>query len=247
MQHQAQGLQRQFAGHAAGIVSVLAGPSALPSHEVVLALADELARNAQRVWLVGSAGSELAASAGCRPLLSWRTGRPAGEQLIKMGRYALLHAPHVLAGEKALVREVTAGRDCDCLLFDGGRFVPEHAPIEPSTLQTLVVLLGKDDAEPAYALIKALHLQRSPASVVLLGEAAFRVAQTATNFLGATLESQKSKAGLYQNGNKQPETSSITLSIAPNLAWVVSRIMQNDQHKVAHGGIGKGAEQINER
>jgi hypothetical protein len=247
MQHQAQGLQRLFSAHAARTVSVLAGPSAPTGHEFVLALAAELLQCGQAIYLVDTGAGELSHKLGCRPLLAWQPNRPLGEQVIHAGAYGLLHAPGCLAGDRGLADAAAASRACDFLLFGGGRFSRSEAPLDAATPQTLVLLLGRQDAEAGYALLKALNVACSPARVLLLGEAAELVAQTAKKFPMQNLEHPKTAQGLYQNGNRREETSSNTLTFAPNLTWVVSRITQNDQPRVAHGGSGKSAEKVYKR
>jgi hypothetical protein len=236
--HQARGLQRIFSGQGPRLVSVLAGPSAPSSHEFVLALAAELSRNARRVWLVDTGSDALSSRLGCRPLLPWRASQPLDDQVISAGAYGLLHAPGCLAGDVAFASAAASCRSCDFLLVDGGRFGLTHAPLDPASAQTLIVLLGKHDAEAGYALAKALAAQHSPAQVLLLGEASNSVAQAVKYFDKQNLENLKSGPGLYQIDNNGMETSSNTLTIEANLRWVVSRIMQNDQPKVAHGGCG---------
>jgi hypothetical protein len=247
VQHQAQGLQQLFSGHAARVVSVLAGPSAPASHEFVLALAAELTGQAQRVWLVERDAVVLSQALGCRPLLSWRASQPLEQQVIRAGAYGLIRAPGCMAGDPALANAARESRGCDCLLFDGGRFSPDEAALAPGSDQTVIVLLGNRDAEAGYALLKALKAANSPAHVLLMGEVADSVSQTLEHFMAQTAENRQTAGGLCQIDNKAPETSSNTLTIAPNLTWVVSRIMQNDQPKVAHGGCGKSAEEVYER
>jgi hypothetical protein len=242
-QHQAQGLQRLFSNRGPRLVSVLAAPSAPPSDEFVLALAAELARKGQRVWLVETEANKLSGRLGCRPLLRWQANRQLREQVISTGNYALLYAPGCPAGDKIFAGAAAACRDCDFLLFDAGRFSSTEALIDPATAQTLIVLLGKQDAETGYALFKALTASHSPAQLLLIGEVADQVAQAAKYFSNQNPESLQTAGTLSLIGNKTQETSSNTLTFAPNLTWVVSRITQNDQPKVAHGGIGKGAEE----
>lgn len=239
-QHQAQGLQRLFSGGAASLVSVLAGPGIADSDAFVLDLAAALVRRGQRVWLAETETGKLAGRLGCRPLLPWQASRSLEEQMISAGDYGLLRAPRI-AGDPAFAQAVAGCHGCDVVLFDGGPFSPTEAPLDPVAPQTLVALLGKEDAEAGYALAKALR--RSPARLLLLGEAAEAVAQAARYFMGENLECLKTGKDLCQIGNSRQETSSNTLTIAPNLTWVVSRIMQNDQSRVAHGGSGgKGAQ-----
>jgi len=242
MQHQAQGLQRLFSGNAARTVSVLAAPGAPPSHDFVLRMAAELASRGRRVRLVETGAGELSARLGCRPLLPWRANRSLEEQLIGAGDHELLHAPGCMAGDAALV--AAAGRNCDCLLFDGGRFSAVAAPLDPATAQTLVILLGQADAEAGYALVKGLGLSRSLARLLLAGEAAASVARAAGHFMGKAPEIRQAEDELCQIGNRRQETSSNTLTIEANLRWVVSRITENDQPRVAHGSCGKGAEEV---
>ena len=246
-QHQARGLQRMFAGHGARVVSVMAGPSAPESHEFVLALAAELSRNAHRVWLVEGMGGAISKQLGCRPLLPWRANQPLEQQVIRAGSYGLIHAPNCMAGDAVLAGAARENRGCDYLLFDGRRFTQNEALLDPASEQTVIVLLGGQDAEAGYALVKALITKQSPGRILLLGEAADSVAQATRQFMGQGVESRQTEAGLCQIGNKKSETSSNTLTIAPNLAWVVSRITQNDQPKVAHGGFSKGAEEVYKR
>jgi hypothetical protein len=246
-QHQAQGLQRMFSGRAVRMLSVLSGPSAPDSHGFVLALADELSRRNRPVWLVETDAGRISQQLGCRPLLPWRASQPLQQQVIRAGGYGLIHAPGIPAGDAALANAALESHGCDHLLFDGGRFSQAEAPLDPGTTQTLVVLLGKQDAEAGYALIKALEAAHSCVRVLLLGEVAERIAQTARRFLHRAVESRQARAEVCQIGNRRTETSSNTLTIESNLTWVVSRIMQNDQPKVAHGGSGKGAEEVYER
>lgn len=247
MQHQAHGLQQLFSGQGAVIVSVLAGPSATPSHEFVLELAAALSHEDYRLLLVETGAGKLCAAAGCRPLKPWQVGRPLKEQIVQAGSYGLLHAPEVMAGDASLINAVKAQGQCDFVLFDGGRFSKTAAPLEPSAEQFLIVLLGKEDAEAGYALVKALNTEASPARVLLVGGPGDRVAQTASFFLNRPRESAKSSPLLSQNDNSRAETSSNTLSFGPNLTWVVSRIIQNDQPKVAHGGSSNSAEKVYDR
>lgn len=247
VQHQAQGLQQLFSGHATHVVSVLAGPSAQASHEFVLALAAELSGQAQRVWLVERDAAVLSQALGCRPLLPWRASQPLAQQVIHAGEYGLIHAPGIMASDATLAGAARESRGCDCLLFDGGRFSPDEAALDPVSDQTVIVLLGNRDAEAGYALLKALNAANSPARVLLMGETADSVSQTFGHFMAQTGESRQAAGGLCQIDNKAPETSSNTLTIAPNLTWVVSRIMQNDQPKVAYGGCGNSAEEVYER
>jgi hypothetical protein len=242
--HQAQSLQRLFGGQAASLVSVLAGPSAPDSSVFILSLAATLAGSGQRVWLAETDAGSLSSGLGCRPLLPWQAGRCLEEQVISTRAYGLLRGPR-LAGDAAFAQAVAGCRHCDVVLFDGGRFSLTEAPLDPATAQILIVLLGQEDAEAGYALVKALR--HSPARLLLLGEAADRIAQAARDFMGKPLESLKTGPGLCQIGNSRQETSSNTLTIGPNLTWVVSRITQNDQPKVAHGGCGEGAEEVYKR
>lgn len=242
MRHQAQGLQQLFSGHSARPVSVLAAPSAPHSHDFVLGMAAELTRRGQRVRLVETGTGELSARLGCRPLLPWQAGRPLEEQLISAGNYGLLHAPGRMAGDAALV--AAASRNCDYLLFDGGRFSPAAVPLDPATAQMLVILLGQADAEAGYALVKGLKISCPPARLLLVGEAAGSVARAAGHFMDVALEIALTGDDLCQIGNRKQETSSNTLTIEANLRWVVSRITENDQPKVAHGSCGKGAEEV---
>jgi hypothetical protein len=244
-QHQAQGLQSLFSNHGPRLVSVLAAPSAPASHEFILALAAELARKTGRVWLVETETNKLSGRLGCRPLLPWQASRPLDLQVISAGSYGLLNAPGCSVGDKVFASAAAACRDCDFLLFDAGRFSSTEVPIDATTAQTLIILLGKQDAETGYALVKALTASRSPARVLLIGEVADQVAQAAKYFSNQSLESLGTGVGLSQIDNKIQETSSNTLTFAPNLRWVVSRITQTDQLKVAHGGLGKGAEEAN--
>lgn len=244
-QHQAQGLQRLFSSHRSPrIVSVLATPHASDSHEFVLGLADALVRSDQRVWLVESEVGKLSAKLGCRPLLPWQDGRPLDAQVVTAGRHGLLHAPGCMAGDAAIVAAIQACHNCDFLLFDGGRFSLAEAALEPATAQTIVILLDKEDAETAYALIKALKANLSPARVLLIGETADRLAQMVRQFMNEEAEYPKTGGNLSQISNKRQETSSNTLTFDPNLMWVVSRITKNDQPKVAHGGFGKSAKEV---
>ncbi len=244
MQHQAFGLQQLFSGHAMHMVSVLSGASAPDSSEFVLALAAELARHDRRVWLVETEGGRISNKLGCRPLLPWRANLPLQQQVIRAGAYWLIHAPGIPAGDAALANAALESRGGGHLLFDGGRFSQAQAPLDPATVQTLVILLGKQDAEAGYALLKALAAAQSPARVLLLGEVADRVAQAAGQFLNRGVESRQTEPDMCQIGNRKSETSSNTLTIESNLTWVVSRIMQKDQPKVAHGGCGEGAEEV---
>lgn len=237
-----------FAGGACCTVSVLCGPTAPDGSEFSLALAAGLARQAYRVWLVECAdGNRISHLLGCLPLLSWRAGLPLQQQVIDAGMCGLVYAPGAMAGDAALENAAAESRRCDFLLFDGGRFSLGEAPVDAAASQTLVLLLGKADAEAGYALLKALKTKQSPARVLLLGEVAEVLAQSVSRFMGWVPESRQTEIVLCQIGNRQPETSSNTLTIASNLAWVVSKITQNDQPKVAHGGCGEGAEEIFER
>lgn len=246
MQHQALGLQRMFGGETARVVSVLGGPTAPDCGEFSQALAAELARQGSQVWLVESAG-DISHRLGCRPLLPWRAGLSLEQQVIDAGAYGLIHAPGVMAGEASLVRAAIESRGCDILLFAGGRISSSEAPLDPFTQQTLVLLLDKADAEAGYALLKALKNNEYSVHVILFGGCAEAVSHCALNFLGWLPGSRQGARALCQNGNMPPETSSNTLTIAPNLAWVVSRITQNDQPRVAHGGSGEGAEEVFKR
>ncbi|MEW6132220.1 MAG: hypothetical protein AB1591_03515 [Pseudomonadota bacterium] len=244
MQHQALGLQRLFGGETARVVSILSGPAAPDGAGFALALAAELARQGRRAWLVECAGG-ISHRLGCRPLLSWRADDQSLErQVIDAGAYGLIHAPGAMAGEMSLARAAIESRGCDFLLFAGGRISPSEAPLDPCARQTLVLLLGKTDAEAGYALLKALKKNEYPVRVVLLGEGAEAVSHCAFNLLGWQTEARQTAQRLCQNGNMPPVTSSNTLTIAPNLAWVVSRITQKDQLKAAHGGSGEGAEEV---
>ena len=224
MRHQAQGLQQLFSGPAMRTVSVIAGPSAQNSREFVLALTAELAGEDRRVWLVETVAGTISGKLGCRPLLPWRANQPLAQQVIRAGACGLIHAPGVVAGDAALARAAAAGRACDYLVFDGGRFSGGEAPLEPATAQTLVVLLGEGDAEAGYALAKALQASHSPARVLLAGDEADGVAQAARHFLKLAVESRQTAGALCQFGNTRPETSCNTLSFTSNLTWVVSRI-----------------------
>lgn len=242
--HQAQGLQRLFSGQAAHVTSVLAGPSASDSREFVLALAAELVRAARRVWLVETVAGAISRTLGCQPLLPWRASQPLAQQIIHAGSFGLIHAPGVSAGDAVLSGAVEESGGCDHLLFDGGRFSPAEAPLDPATAQTLVILLGQADAEAGYVLVKGLKLSRSPARVLLVGEAADCVARAARHCMAAGLEIVPTGDNLCQIDNRKQETSCNTLTIEANLRWVVSRIMENEQPRVAHGSCGKGAEEV---
>ena len=241
---QARGLQQMFSGRAVSVVSVVSGPSAPDSHPFVLALARELSRDGGRVWLAASSAA-IARELGCRPLLPWRAGLPLAPQIISTGQgYGLIHAPQGMAGDTALSGAVNDARSCDFLLFDGGRFSLGEAPIDAAANQVLVILLGCQDGESGYALVKALRQSQSPARVLLVGEAADSIGQTAAQFLGWRVESRQVEAGLCQIGNKSPVTSSNTLSAMTNLRWVLSRISQNYHSRAAHGGGSEGAKKV---
>jgi hypothetical protein len=247
VQHQAEGLRQLFSGRSADMISVLAGPSAPDSHDFVLALAAALARESRRVWLVETTAGKISEKLGCRPLLPWRASQPLRQQVIRAGAYGLIHAPGSVAGNAEVAAAAAESQGCDYLLIDGGRFSLREAPLDPAAEQTLIVLLGVEDAEAGYALVKGLKAERSLARVLLMGEAADSVAQTVSRYMEAGSGSRQTADGMCQIGNTRPETSSNTLTIAPNLTWVVSRITQKDQPKVAHGGSGKGAEEVYER
>jgi len=246
-QHQAQGLHRMFRAHATHLVSVLAAPSAPASNAFTLALAAELSRQGWRVWLVEREPGAISQALGCRPLLPWRASLPLVQQVILAGDYGLIHAPGGMAGDATLAAAARESRGCDFLLFDGGRFSQEEAPLDPRMAQSVIVLLGVHDAEAGYALVKALQAARSPARLVLMGDAAESISRTHAHFTKRPMDGSPTAGIVCQIGNTRPETSSDTLTIAPNLTSVVSRIMQNDQPKVAHGGSGKGAEEVYER
>ncbi len=244
--HQAGGLQRLFSGEAMRVASVLAGPSAPPSQGFALALAAAWAKTERRVWLAAAGAGELAQALGYLPLRPWRASLPLAPQVIQAGAYGVIHAPGALAGEAALTDAAAQSRACDCLLFAGRRFSASEAPLVPSAAQTLIVLLGKRDAEAGYALVKGLAVSHSPAHVLLLGAVAERVAQAARQFLNLELAGRHMAAEVCQIGNRPAGTSSNTLSFDSNLTWVVSRIMQNDQPKVGYGGGSKRAEEVYE-
>ena len=248
MPHQAQGLRRLFSSRGTRVVSVLAGPTAADEGEFVQALANRLSREDGRpVWLVDAVAGRIADRLGCRPLLPWRADLPLSRQVIRAGACGLIYAPGVLAGDAALARAAGDSRACGFLLFDGGRFTTTGAPLDRFTPQTLVALLGKRDAEAGYALAKALAATPSPSRLLFLGETADRAAQAARHFLNQAAEGCQARAEVCQIDNRRPETSSNTLTIEPNLTWVVSRIMQNDQPKVAHGGCSNSAEEVYQR
>lgn len=248
MPHQAQGLRRLFSSQDTRVVSVLAGPTAADEGEFVQALANRLSREDGRpVWLVDAVAGRIADRLGCRPLLPWRADLPLSRQVIRAGACGLIHAPGVLAGDAALARAAGDSRACGFLLFDGGRFTTTGAPLDRFMPQTLVVLLGKRDAEAGYALAKALAATPLPSRLLFLGETADRAAQAARHFLNQAAEGCQARAEVCQIDNRRPETSSNTLTIEPNLTWVVSRIMQNDQPKVAHGGCSNSAEEVYQR
>lgn len=232
-----------FSGRAASVVSVISGPSAPESHPFALSLGLELPRVAGRLWLVESGA--IARALGCQPLLPWRATQPLERQVIRTGEgLGLIHAPRCMAGDAGLVQAAMASRGCDVLLFDGGRFSLTEAPIDSSTVQTLVVLLGSLDAEAGYALLKALATAESPARVLLMGKAAAHVAQAACRFMRRRVECSPIEPGLCQIDNNPPETSSNTLSATANLKWVLSKISQNYQSRTAHGGGSKGAKKV---
>lgn len=243
--HQARGLQQLFADRALRVASVLAGPNAPDGLELVLRLAADLNRAGWRVWLVDD--GRIARRLGCRPLLPWRPGQPPARSLVRAGAHALIHAPGVPAGDAALTAAVAASRACDVLLFDGGRFDPDAAPLDAAGAQTLALLLGEGDAAAAYALLKGLKIQDSPARVLLLGAAAHAVSETARRFFGWAPENHDLAGDLWHIGNKRIETSSKTLTIASNSAWLVSRITQNIQAGMEYGGSGEGAEEVEQR
>lgn len=234
-----------FSGHATGVVSVVSGPSAPDSHRFVLALGAELAREAGRVWLVESVSGAVAQALGCQPLLPWRASVPLERQLIQTGGgLGLIHAPGCMAGDATLASAVTAAHGCSFLLFDGGRFSSGAAPIDPSTAQILIVLLGRQDAEAGYALVRALRELQSPARVLLIGDIAGCVSQAASRFMGWTLENCRIEADLCQIGNTPYVASSNTLNVSSSLKWVLSRISQNYHSGTAHGGGSKRAKEV---
>lgn len=243
--HQARGLQQLFAGRSLRVASVLAGPTAPDGLELILRLAEDLDRAGWRVWLVD--GGRIARRLGCRSLLSWQPGQPPARSLVRAGAHALIHAPGVPAGDAALIEAVAASRACDVLLFDGGRFDLDAAPLDPAGAQTLALLLGDRDAAPAYALLKGLQALDSPVRVLLLGAAAGAVSETARRFLDRAPEDHDSVVDLWHIGNKRIETSSKTLTIASNSAWLVSRITQNVHAGMEYGGSGEGAEEVEQR
>lgn len=237
-------MQRLFSGETPSVASVLAGPTAPGSRGFAQALAAELARHEKRVWLAAANVDRISQTLGYRPLLSWRTSLPLVQQVIEAGAYGVIPVPGMLSGEAALVDAVMESRGCDCLLFDDRSFTVNEAPVVPGTAQTLIILLGKYDAEAGYALIKGLALVHSPARILLLGEKAELLAEAARQFLAMDVEHRQMAADVCQIDNRKAETSSNTLSVDPNLTWVVSRIMQNDQPKVANGGCSKRAEEV---
>ncbi len=244
-QHQAQGLQRLFSTEAAPrLVSVLATPNGPDTSEFVTALAETLVKQERQTWVVDSGAGNLSARLGCRPLLSFKQNRTLDSQVVRTGSFGLLNAVSCMAGDISIAEAAKSCRNCDFIIFDGGRFTLTEAPLEPSTKQHVIVLLGRNDAEAAYALIKAIKETNSPARLLLLGEGTARLAQVINKYLKADIPALNLDTSLYQISNKPKETSSNTLTIVPNLGWVVSRITENDQPKVAHGGIGNSAKEV---
>ncbi len=221
----------------------MAAPRAPDSDAFVLSLADALSKSDQRVWLVETGTEKLTDRLGCRPLLPCQTSRPLETQVIDTGSHGLLYAPRCMAGDASIASAAKSCSSFDVLLFDGGRFSLTEAAVEPATEQFIVVLFVKEDAETVFALMKTLNRLRSPARVMLIGEGAAHLAQSARQFGFRNVDFPKIDGGLSQINNTKQETSSNTLTIVPNLGWVVSRITENNQSKVAHGGFGESAKE----
>lgn len=246
--NQATGLARLFSGLPASIntTSVLSAPHGGDTSKLVLGLADALSAHHGRVCLVQARYSKLSAALGCRPIHSWQCDRLLDDQIIHVSGYHLLHAPDCMAGDAEIVGAVAKCGRYDFLLFDGGRFTRDEAQINPQAPQMLAILMGKQDVETVYALHKGLCLARSPAELLLLGEEGEQVAQLSQRLPDARLGNCKISTNLYRNGNNQIETSSDTLTINPNLSWIVSRIQSKNYKRVANGGVGKSPEEINQ-
>ncbi len=247
--NQATGLARLFSGLPTSIntTSVLSAPHGGDGSELVLGLADALSAHHGRVCLVQARYSRLSAALGCRPMHGWQCERLLDEQIIHISGYHLLHAPDCMAGDAGIIAAVAKCGSYDFLLFDGGRFTRDAAQINPQAPQMLAILMAKQDMESVYALYKGLYLARSPAEVLLLGEGGEQVAQLSRRWPDTRLGNCKISTNLYRNGNNQIETSSDTLTINPNLSWIVSKIQSKNDKRMANGGAGKSSEEINQR
>lgn len=246
--HQAAGLTRLFSGLPTSVntVSVLSAPHGADSSGLVLDLADALSANHERVCVVQTGFSKLSVEMGCRPMRGWQRDRLLDEQIIHASGYHLLHAPDSMAGDAEIIEAVSACGSYDFLLFDGGRFTRDEAQINPQAAQILVILMGRQDVETVYALHKGLHLMHSPAEMLLLGEESDRIAQLLCRSQNQRPDTCKMSLGVYRNSNNQTETSSNTLTINPNLSWIVSRIRLKNHKRVANGGIGKSSEEVSQ-
>lgn len=245
---QAAGLAKLFAGTSSAIntVSVLSAPGGADSHKWALALADALTACNEKVCLVQAHHSTLSVTMGYRPMRRWQMERTLDSQLLHAGAYPLLYAPDSMAGDAKIIDAVAKNGRHDFLLFDGGRFSRSEAQINPHAVQTLVVLTGEQDVETAYALCKGLDFLGSPAELFFVGGACRQLAQLISRWQEQNLGECKIQVHLCRNNNNQPETSSDTLTINPNLSWIVSRIRTKNHKRVANGGVGKGAQQIDQ-
>ena len=248
MANQATGLARLFSGLPASVntTSVLSAPHGGDSSKLVLGLADALSAHHGRVCLVQARYSKLSVALGCRPMHSWQCDRLLDEQIIHVSGYHLLHAPDCMAGDAEIIGAVAKCGRYDFLLFDGGRFTRDEAQVNPQAQQTLVILMGRQDVETVYALFKGLCLESSPTEMLLLGEGGEHLTQLSQRLPDTRLGNCKISTNLYRNGNNQTETSSNTLTINPNLSWIVSRIQSKNDKRMANGGVGKSSEEINQ-
>jgi hypothetical protein len=167
-----------------------------------------LADVGRRVLLVDMDGRHLA-DKPARSLFDWRRQvSQARLQVLPLPYGDGLFAPGVQGGEAAMLG---AAHDYDCVLFDPGPLAPVVA-LDPGAPQTVVLQLdtGPQRLELGYALLKSLHLARSPCATLLCGAPAAcrRMVETLEHCLG-----QAAAASVWTAGDEDPHFTALAARI----------------------------------
>ncbi len=241
--HQAAGLARLFQTAPAepvSVISVLASAHGAPSSALALALADSL--SGESVCLVQTGSSRLSALLGCQVLHTWQPDMALDAQIVPVRGFHLLCAPDCPAGDVGVVDLLTRSKRFQHIVFDAGVFDRETACLDPQTVQMLLLSVGEQDHEAAYALLKGLHTSASEVDVLLLGAGAPGLSQLHKGLLDGAGGNCKISVNMCPISNTCIDTSSNALTIPSNLSWIVSRIRSRNHKRVANGGIGKSTQ-----
>ena len=167
MHDQAEGLRQRRKD--VRILSVLSLPGLAGSAVMAWRVALAWSRLGGRPLLVDGTGKSADRLLGCHPLLEWSAlAGKAFEDcvLIQEGRAAVV-AKGLPAGDAGLVGQAAKLGYRD-LVFDGGEFGAEDAPLDAACSQDLCLLAEPDRMETVYALLKGLQQVHSPARIWLL-------------------------------------------------------------------------------